>query len=173
MTIRVEKINNEDLPILQNISIETFTDTFAAQNTPDNLNAYLEKAYNSKQLKNELLNNSSEFFFIFYKEELAGYLKININDALTEKLGDETLEIERIYIRPSFKRNGLGKYLINKAFELAVKHKKKLVWLGVWEKNKNAIAFYNKMRFIHTSSHSFYMGDDKQTDFIMSKKIEY
>ena len=107
MTIRIDKVNKEDLEVLQEISIETFTDTFKEHNTEENLNCYLERAYNKEQLEKELLNNSSQFFFIYFEENLAGYIKINMNDAQTEDLGNEALEIERIYIKSSFKRKGL------------------------------------------------------------------
>ncbi|WP_039790739.1 GNAT family acetyltransferase, partial [Paenibacillus riograndensis] len=43
--------------------------------------------------------------------------------------------------------------------------------LGVWEKNENAIAFYKKMGFVQTGSHSFYMGDEEQIDIIMTTDI--
>ncbi|WP_418027875.1 GNAT family N-acetyltransferase [Paenibacillus sp. JJ1722] len=171
MTVKIIKCNREDLQILQEISIETFNDTFKDQNSPENMKAYLERAFNFKQLEEELSNVSSEIFFIYFNEELAGYLKVNMNDAQSEKLGDESLEIERIYIKNKFQKHGLGKYLLNKAMEIAMEHNKKKIWLGVWEKNENAIAFYKKMGFVQTGAHSFYMGDEEQIDFIMTKTI--
>ena len=67
---------------------------------------------------------------MYYKNELAGYLKVNSDDAQTEKMGDEFLEIERIYIREKFQKHGLGKSLINKAIEVAKEWNKKKIWLG-------------------------------------------
>ena len=142
MTINITKCTLDDLLILQDISYETFTETFGHQNSPENMEAYLERAYNLKQLENELSNNSSDFFFVYFKNEIAGYLKINTNDAQSEQMGLESLEIERIYIRKKYQKEGLGKYLITKAIEIAIKRNKKKIWLGVWEKNENAIAFY-------------------------------
>ncbi|WP_226003220.1 GNAT family N-acetyltransferase [Paenibacillus sp. BJ-4] len=171
MTVKIIKCSREDLQILQEISIETFNDTFKDQNSPENMKAYLERAFNSKQLEKELSNVSSEIFFIYFNEELAGYLKVNMNDAQSEKMGDESLEIERIYINNKFQKHGLGKYLLNKAREIAKEHNKKKIWLGVWGKNENAIAFYKKMGFVQTGAHSFYMGDEEQIDFIMAKTM--
>lgn len=171
MTVKIRKCNREDLQKLQEISIETFNDTFKEQNSPENMKAYLERAYNSKQLEKELSNSSSEFFFLYFNEEVAGYLKVNMNDAQSEKMSDESLEIERIYIRGAFQGRGLGKYLINKAVELAARQNKEIIWLGVWEKNESAIAFYKKMGFSQVGAHSFYMGDEEQLDFIMTKKL--
>ncbi|MEK5548932.1 GNAT family N-acetyltransferase [Paenibacillus sp. FSL L8-0689] len=171
MTVKIIKCSREDLQILQEISIETFNDTFKDLNLPENMKAYLERAFNFKQLEEELSNVSSEFFFIYFNEELAGYLKVNMNNAQSEKMGNESLEIERVYIKNSSQKHGLGKYLLNKAMEIAMEHNKKKIWLGVWEKNENAIAFYKKMGFVQTGAHSFYMGDEEQIDFIMTKTM--
>lgn len=167
MTVSITKCSREDLPRLREISIETFTDTFKDQNSPENLKAYLEKAFNTEQLEKEWAHSSSEFYFVYFYDELAGLLKVNMNDAQTEPMGNDSLEIERIYIRSQFQRKGLGQYLINQAMEIAKTHNKKRLWLGVWEKNENAICFYEKLGFVQTGAHSFYMGDEEQTDFIM------
>ncbi|USK68505.1 GNAT family N-acetyltransferase [Peribacillus asahii] len=171
MTINIKKCTIEDVCILQEISYETFNETFKQQNSPENMKAYLERAFNLKQLEKELSNISSQFFFVYFNDEVAGYLKVNINDAQSEEMSDESLEIERIYIKNKFQKHGLGKYLLNKAMEIAMERNKKKVWLGVWEKNENAIAFYKKMGFVRTGSHSFYMGDEEQMDFIMTKTL--
>lgn len=172
MTINIQKCTIEDVSILKEISYETFNETFKEQNSPENMNAYLEKAFNSKKLEKEISNMSSEFYFIYVNEEIAGYLKVNTNKAQSEDMGDESLEIERIYVRTKFQKQGLGKYLINKAIEIAVKQEKNKIWLGVWEKNENAIAFYKKIGFVQTGTHSFQMGDEEQIDFIMIKTLK-
>ncbi|MDW7614833.1 GNAT family N-acetyltransferase [Peribacillus simplex] len=171
MTIHIKKCTLEDSRKLQEISYETFNETFKHQNTPENMNAYLERAFNFKQLEKELSNISSQFFFVYFNNEVAGYLKINTNDAQSEEMGDESLEIERIYIKDKFQKLGIGKCLQNKAMEIAMEHNKKKIWLGVWEKNENAIAFYKKLGFVQTGAHSFYMGDEEQMDFIMTKTL--
>ncbi|RDI37254.1 GNAT family N-acetyltransferase [Falsibacillus pallidus] len=171
MAMSIKKCTIEDLPILQKIGYETFNETFKNQNSPENMKVYLEKAFNMEQVKKELSNRSSEFYFVVSNGEIAGYLKLNTNEAQSESMGEESLEIERIYIKKEFQKHGLGKFLFNKAMEIAMDSKKQNIWLGVWEKNKNAIAFYKKMGFEQTDTHSFYMGDEEQTDLIMVKSL--
>lgn len=161
----------EDLDLLQEISVETFEDTFREQNSPENMKAYLERAFNRSQLESELSNPSSEFCLIYSNGEAAGYLKVNTDDAQSERMGPDSLEIERIYVRKAFHKQGLGKDLFQKAVQIAKNRKKEKIWLGVWEKNGNALAFYEKMGFVQTGAHSFYMGDEEQTDFIMTKSL--
>lgn len=171
MTTTIKRCTHKDLYELQAISTTTFIETFKEQNSPEDLTAYLEKAYDLKQLEREIANPSSLFFFVYFDGEVAGYLKVNIDNAQTEAMGEGYLEVERIYIKKTFQKLGLGKLLMNKAYEIALEQKKNSIWLGVWEENENAIAFYQKKGFVQSGSHSFYMGDDEQVDLIMVKTI--
>lgn len=163
------KCTSEHLPEIQAISRETFTETFKEQNSPEHLNAYLEGAYNQEQLALELAEPDSQFYFVYSDEEVAGYLKINVGEAQSEEMGKDSLEVERIYVKKKFHKHGFGKLLLAKAFDIAAELEKKKIWLGVWEENENAIAFYKKKGFVQTGAHPFYMGDDKQIDLIMTK----
>lgn len=169
MTIDIRKCTLEDLALLQDISVGTFHETFKDQNSPESMKAYLDRAFNLNQLEKEMRNSSSEFYFVYYNGEIAGYLKVNTDDAQTEMVGHDSLEIERIYVKGRYQKHGLGKLLLNKAMDIALARNKRNVWLGVWERNENAIAFYKKMGFVQTGSHSFYMGDEEQRDYIMTK----
>jgi diamine N-acetyltransferase len=171
MTVKIKKCALSDSRELQEISYETFNETFKHQNSPENMKAYLEKAFNLEQLEKELSNINSQFYFVYFNDEIAGYLKINTSEAQSEEMGDESLEIERIYVKQKFHKHGLGKFLLNKAVDMAKELDKKELWLGVWEKNENAIAFYKKMGFVQTGVHSFQMGDEEQMDLIMTKTL--
>lgn len=113
----------------------------------------------------------SEFYFIYCNDTVAGYLKINIEVSQTENMGNNYLEVERIYIRKPHQKLGLGKLLLDRAIIRADEWNKDKIWLGVWEKNKNAISFYNSIGFVHKGSHPFYMGEEKQIDYIMIKYL--
>lgn len=65
----------------------------------------------------------------------------------------------------------MGKYLMKHAIKIAIKRRKKYIWLGVWEKNEKALCFYKKQGFYKIGEHSFFMGDDEQTDYIMRKDL--
>lgn len=171
MTLEFCICRESDLQSLQKISIETFSDTFKDQNTTENLTTYLEQAYHTEQLRNELNNPDSTFLFLKDKQEIVGYLKVNINTAQSENIAEEALEVERIYIKKTAKGQGYGRKMIAKAEELAKQKKKKVIWLGVWEHNEHARALYKHLGFVETSEHSFYMGNEQQLDIIMTKKV--
>lgn len=167
----IKRCTENDVSTLQEISIQTFSETFEHDNEEQHLQAYLDKAYNIEKLREELSNVYSFFYFIKHQDTIAGYLKVNVKDAQTEAVGENALEVERIYIRKEFQKLGLGKELLNYAFAVAHEQQVSKVWLGVWEENKNALAFYNKNGFIKSGQHSFFMGEDEQIDWIMEKQI--
>jgi ribosomal protein S18 acetylase RimI-like enzyme len=169
MMIRI--CNMTDSEELKQIGKKTFDETFRSQNKEENIEEYLKVAFTSKRMVEELENPNSYFYFIYFKEELAGYLKVNIGEAQTEAIEGSNIEIERIYILKKFQKQGLGKKLYNQAIKIAKELKVENIWLGVWEKNENAIQFYKKLGFNKIDEHGFYLGDEKQIDFIMLKEL--
>lgn len=172
MNIRITRCTIADLTALQSVSKDTFFETFKDQNTKENMDSYLASAFTIEKLTAELTNPYSEFYFLYVDDQVAGYLKINTEQAQTEPLGHHTLEVERIYVLNAYQKKGIGKRLMDKAVELAKKQQKTSIWLGVWEKNANAIAFYERAGFVKAGSHSFYMGDEEQFDLIMTKPLQ-
>jgi len=173
MNFKVEQIGIHEIKRLMEISEETFRDTFAYTTSEENMDVFVEEAYNFYQLKDEIANRNSLFFFVYRGDDVLGYMKLNINKAQTERVAEDALEIERIYIRKPYFRQGIGKALYEKAVEMAAILSKTIIWLGVYEHNENAKAFYRVLGFKKIGAHSFYVGDDKQTDLIMSKSLIY
>ena len=167
----LRKCTIEDLDILRELSIKTYYETFAHLNTPEDMAAYLEDAFNVDKLMAELKDINSEFYFLYYNDKLAGYLKLNEAPSQTDINDIESLEIERIYVSSEFQDEGLGRYLMEQAISMAIKRNKEYAWLGVWEKNEKAICFYKKNGFYAIGTHKFVMGEDLQTDFLMRKDL--
>lgn len=170
--IEIKKISLAEVETLKDISIETFDDTFSEHNDPAYMEEFLNSQYTVEKLAAEIKIPNSEFYFIMMDSNLAGYLKLNFDSAQSETMDGKGLEIERIYIRKGFKRNGLGKRLLEKAIDRANSMDSEFIWLGVWEDNIPAMKFYEKMGFMESGSHSFYLGSDEQTDIIMKKMLK-
>jgi len=165
--IKIRKVTFSGLVQLQNISRQTFLETFAEANTEEDMNKYLEKAFSLEKLTAELSDQDTEFYFALLNNEISGYLKINLGDAQTDVNDDHSLEIERIYVLQEFKGKGIGKALYTKATALAREKGLDYIWLGVWEHNHSALSFYRHLGFEEFSRHIFMLGNDRQTDILM------
>jgi diamine N-acetyltransferase len=171
MKTTIRPCRADEVKTLQTLALETFNDAFREMNSEENINTYLQEAFNTKKLSAELTDPGSSFFFLYAEDNLAGYLKINIAPSQTDINDPQTLEVERIYVLEEFQGQGLGAVLMELALQLAQDMGKKSIWLGVWEKNTGAIAFYKKQGFIEAGRHSFRMGDEIQSDWILKREL--
>lgn len=169
--IKIIKIDKAKVHDLQQVARKSFIETFAEYNSESDLNTYLNNNLGLNQLTKEIENLNSQFYLVYHNSKPIAYLKLNIYSAQTENRGDEYIEIERIYILKEFKGKGIGKELMKLAEQIGQEMSKSKIWLGVWEKNLDAIQFYTKMGFIKCGEHLFVLGEDKQTDWIMEKFI--
>ena len=171
MTIKISLCKIEQLNLLRDVSIETYRDTFEEHNCEALMQQYFSDALNIERLRKEFQTQGSYFYFIYLNDEVAGFLKLNVDDAQSDDVDKSSLEIERLYIRKSHLRQGLGKVLIQFAFEKAKELNKPSAWLGVWENNLRALTFYKQLGFYQIGDHPFDMGGDIQTDLLMKKDL--
>lgn len=167
----IQKVNLKDLITLRKLSIQTFDESFSAMNTADNMKLYFENCLNTAKLEQELSNPDSHFYFFVSKGKPIAYLKLNTQSAQTENMGDEALELERIYVLKSAQGMKIGQQLLDFALNVGRQEQKKIIWLGVWEKNRKAIDFYLKNGFQHVDQHQFMVGTDLQIDYLFRKKL--
>jgi GNAT superfamily N-acetyltransferase len=155
MKLAIRECTIDDLITLQEISYRTYNDTFKDMNTPSNMKDYLEKAFNMSKMRDELINISSQFYFLYADEELAAYLKLNESPAQTDISDPQSIEVERIYMSKEFHGKALGSVLLNKAIDIARERKKTYIWLGVWKKMIKRFSSIKEMDFILLGSIPF------------------
>jgi len=166
-TFQITKIGIEEAQQLQKIGKQTFYETFSKNNTEENMQSYLDKAFALDTIITELTDVNSEFYFAKLEDAIIGYLKLNFGQSQTELKEEKALEIERIYVLAAYHGQKVGQLLYNKAIEIAKAKKVNYVWLGVWEENLRAINFYKKNGFIAFDKHVFKLGEDEQMDIMM------
>lgn len=172
LAIEIVQCQKKDLELLREVGLVTFSAAFEAENTPEDYEAYVSQAFDRVTITKELDQPASAFFFAKTTEgDVVGYSKLNFPAAQQEHFGDDCLEIQRIYSLPAFYGLGIGKALMEHAFEIARQHGFSFVWLGVWEHNPRAIRFYEKHGFEVFGQHPFLFGSDLQTDLLMRKYL--
>lgn len=169
--MQISKCTLQQINQLQKVAQQSFYETFAAVNKQQDIQDYLNTALSLTTLTQQLTNPSSAFYLLEVEQQIAGYLKLNQGPAQTEINDPAAIEIERIYLLQAYQGKQLGQALLDKAISLANEQRKSYVWLGVWEHNQKALAFYKKNGFYKIDQHSFQLGDDLQTDFILRKDL--
>lgn len=171
--ITMSKIGIDEVDILRQLAIQTYTETFGHDTTAEQLEEFFNKDYHIDLLKKELSSSESEHHFIYVDGRLAGYIKVNWGSAQTEQELENAFEIQRIYVLRQFQGYGLGKKLFSFALEKAEQGNFDWVWLGVWEHNHKAQVFYAQYGFEKFSEHKFVVSEDKvDTDWLLKKRIK-
>ncbi|WP_373518182.1 GNAT family N-acetyltransferase [Pricia sp.] len=172
MNLRLNPCTISDLGRLVAISRTTFTDAFEKDNDPEDFKAYIDFAFEECKLLGELKNPDTTFYFIYKYAYLVGYLKLNENDAQTDIRSEEGMELERIYVLQDFQGQHIGQWMLKEVKKIASHKQKTFLWLGVWEKNAKAIKFYQNHGFTKFGTHPYYIGKDKQTDWLMRLEVK-
>ena len=81
--------------------------------------------------------------------------------------GPEPIELWRFYVDREWHGRGIAQALMDRVKAAARERGAKTLWLGVWERNDRARAFYAKCGFADAGEHIFLFGTDPQTDRVM------
>ncbi len=171
MNIEIFKAKCDQLDQVRDIIETTFLESFAHLNTVENIDLYSAKAFTKEQILKEFKTQGSFFFFVYQDGDLAGYLKLNVEQAQTESVLENALEIERIYIFKAFQNQKIGQTLFDFSVQFAKERQSDWLWLGVWDQNDKAIEFYTRQGLCEFSQHGFKLGHEQQTDILMKLAI--
>ncbi|WP_109300690.1 N-acetyltransferase [Aquimarina sp. AU474] len=166
--LKIIRVQHQDNLKLLEIGYQTFYDAFGPPvNTEENIQEYLKEKFTLDQINKELAEPDSEFYFALIDTQIVGYIKVNFNDAQTEKIQGNGLEIERIYIVKMHQGKNFGQILFNSCLNIAENRNVDFIWLGVWDQNTRAIRFYERNNFKIFGKHQFVLGTEIQTDMMM------
>ena len=171
-SITIKKATISDLEVIQEISKQTFMETFADVNSAENMENYVQDNFNSAQVASEINNRESAFYLASLENETVGYLKLNFGNAQTEMVNKQAIEIHRIYVSKAFLGKKIGQLLLDEAKKIAQQSGADYLWLGVWEENYRALQFYRKNGFVEFDKHIFTLGNEQQTDLLMQLEIK-
>jgi len=163
----IRKCEAKDLTQLTQFALKTFKDTFEKDNDPKDFKAYIEKAITTEKLGQEMTNKGSSFYFLELEGQIIGYIKLNLTPFQSDINDPKSLELERAYVDLNYHGLGYGKMLFDFIIEQAKFHQIEYIWLGVWERNAKAIAFYKQLGFYKFSEHPFKLGTAQQKDHLM------
>src|SRR5262245_14016459 len=162
----------EDAEALRELAAHIYYETFASVNTSENMNAYLTTAFGLSRVQSELIEPAATFYLAEMETQLAGYAKLMASfDPPACITGEAPVELVRFYIDRVWQGTGLAAALMKHCLQEAKRQGFSTMYLGVWEHNTRAQAFYRKWDFVRVGEHIFQMGDDPQTDWWMMRSI--
>jgi ribosomal protein S18 acetylase RimI-like enzyme len=171
MNLTIRAATKADAELIADLSRQTFYDTFHKDNTAEDMEKFLNEQFTRGKLLLEVGQAGVDFFLAYFGSEVAGYLKLRDTKKPALLKNARSLEIARLYATQSMIGKGVGKALMQKSIDEAKLRNCEVVWLGVWEANDRAIAFYKNWGFEKFDEQEFHLGNDVQRDWLMKKVL--
>lgn len=156
-----------DAPELARFGEWVFRDAFAADNRPENIDAYAGATYSIEKQAADIADPARVTLVAEVESKIIAYAQLRVGPPPACVTGPDPIELLRFYVDRQWHGVGAAQALMAATLGAATERNAKTVWLGVWERNPRAIAFYGKCGFRDVGSQPFVLGDDRQTDRIM------
>lgn len=161
-----------DAADLAEFAARSFAEAFSADNNPDDLAEHLRTSYGTSQQAAELQDPSVTTILAKFNGQLVAYAQVRKNPSPPPCVKhSEPIELHRFYLDRRAHGSGLAYRLMEEVHRAAHAFKGRHIWLGVWERNPRAIAFYKKASFFDVGSKIYAVGADKQIDRVLVTSV--
>ena len=180
MTTLVRPATIADAARLSRLGAATFRETFEGENTPDDMARYLAESFTPEKQAAEIADPAGTVLVAERGEasgdaegerELVGYVHLTSGPAPAAVQGPRPLELKRLYVARAWHGQRVAQALMDAAIDAARARGAGTLWLGVWERNPRAVAFYAKYGFTRVGEHTFTLGADAQTDWVLARPL--
>lgn len=160
-----------DAPSLAVLAERTFRETFGSRNSPENMDLHCAKVFGTDIQLREIEDRALRTTLAEADGRMVGFSQLRIPSAQANVKARRAAEISRIYVLADWHGHGVAQDLMRDALATATRDDCDCLWLGVWEHNPRAMAFYRKFGLEVVGTHAFMLGLDRQRDLIMSVKL--
>lgn len=167
MNLSIRQTDVSDKNIICALGITTFYEAYFEQDDSHDLANYVLESFGSARMKSELNDANSTFFIAELNGKAVGYAKLRENSMVDCLKNANAVELQRIYLLERAKRKRAGAALLNRCLEAARVKGYETLWLGVWELNSAALAFYEKAGFVKAGEVRFPYGKSVGTNCVM------
>lgn len=147
-------------------------ETFQADNTEENMRLHCAAHFSPELQRAEILDTGIATFVAEDESKLVGFAQLVLKRSAPGVSAAYPSELHRIYVASTWHGTGVAGRLLDSALKAARRAESDYIWLGVWERNPRAIAFYRKAGFTPLGEHEFVLGRDRQRDLIMGRELE-
>ena len=171
-SIKIRKAVEKDYKILSNLGAKTFRQTYKGKVNASDIDSYIKNAFNQHNTLKEINNSSFTILIATKNDKLIGYAKLLKSEISTNLRKFNGIELVRLYVLKNYLRQKIGSRLLEECIKIAKKKNFEYIWIGVWERNPNAIDFYKKSGFKGFGHHKFNFENEIHNDLLMRRKIQ-
>jgi diamine N-acetyltransferase len=171
LSLTIRRAEPADALWLAALAERTFRETYTAHNTAENMESYVAGHFGPERQARELRDPDLSTLVAELDGQAAGYVQLGRGPAPAGISGPEPMEIVRFYVDHPWHGRGVAQRLMAAAVDEARAAGARTLWLGVWERNDRAIAFYHKCGFHDAGTQIFVLGSDRQRDLVLERRL--
>lgn len=171
MEISFVKVNDNQIDQLVAIGKTSFSDAYSEQTKVEDMEIYLNNAFQISKIKQEISNAQSVFYFVRKNTETVGYIKLRWDRTPQPIKNEKSLEIERFYLLKDYYKQGIGAEMLRFCENYARDHYFQSIWLLVWQENQRALQFYQQKGFDKFGIKLFEFAGIYEENWLMKKLL--
>ena len=160
------------LDFLADFGSQSFIDTYREALSLPDLEQYTAEAFARPRLLTELQDPSIRYLLCADQaSSWCGYAKLLPSPPPDCIGGRSAIELQRLYVAPSHKGQGVGQLLLAHAEATASRQGFRTIWLRVWAGNRVAQNLYLKAHYALVGEEPYHVGEDARTVLLMRKPL--
>jgi ribosomal protein S18 acetylase RimI-like enzyme len=157
-----------DAPSLAILAERTFREAFGARNSPENMDLHCAQCFGPDIQLREIGERGLVTTLADEAGRLVGFTQLRLMRPSPAVTARKPAELSRIYVTAEWQGRGVAHALMDRTLADATRGGCDRLWLGVWEHNPKAMAFYRKFGFEIVGTQAFMLGQERQRDLIMA-----
>ncbi len=163
--ISVRYARPSEAKALNRVAAQWFNDTYAHQNTQANMDAYIAKHFDGRELSQQIDSREHGVLVLRADADYVGY-------AVVETRAADSGNLQRFYIDANWHGSGLAARLMEAVVTHGLCMAHSAITLGVYTENPRAIRFYEKHGFRIVGEERFQFGSEAQRDWLMQRDLD-
>jgi ribosomal protein S18 acetylase RimI-like enzyme len=160
-----------DAAALAQLAERSFRDAFATMNAAADMDLHCLRNYGEALQAREIGDPGRVTLVAEHDGALSAFAQLRRGASPAAVTGDAPGEIQRFYLDKDFHGSGLAAALMQACFAHLYAQGARTAWLGVWERNARAIAFYRRLGFLEKGEQRFLLGTDLQRDLVLARPL--
>ena len=169
--LTIRRAGDADASRVAEFARRTFVETFGPDNTEADMAVHVARSFGTAIQLGEIRDPDTVTLLAELDTTIAGFAQVRRGPFPPCVEGPSPVQLHRFYVDRPFHGRGIAQSLMRAVDDAGRELGGRTLWLGVWERNPRAIAFYTKCGFVDVGTHLCIVGSDAQTDRVMAHPL--
>jgi ribosomal protein S18 acetylase RimI-like enzyme len=167
----IRRLTSSDTDLLVELAPRTFREAYASQVRPEELDRHIRSDFTREHVAAQLSDPRTAGFVALEGDVPIGYALLHVGSPAACVEGPRPIELARIYLERRAVGKGHGAALLRACLEEADRLERETMWLGVWDANTVARAFYERWGFRCVGTHPYEFAGTIYDDLVMARAV--